>query len=256
MFGEFRGRKSGNGIDSLRVPSLAAVLLGVTLLLAVSGPFNTYGLGRFAERLVYWGGLVLTSFVLAEGLKTIIGRVSIPSAFWHELVSISLFVPLFTPILLVWTDLMFPSAVDTRPGAGRMMLYVTGICVAIEAARYGGHALWKLHLSRGPVSQKPRFAQRLPDDFDGEIFRLSGDGHYVNVSTSLGEFDVLIRLSDAVAEMDSVDGYWVHRSHWVVRAAVEDQGRERGRPVLILKNGDSVPVSAKYQPHLEEIGIL
>ncbi|MEP4197222.1 MAG: LytTR family DNA-binding domain-containing protein [Aliishimia sp.] len=104
--------------------------------------------------------------------------------------------------------------------------------------------------------EKSRFVRRLPEEFVGQILRLSGDGHYVNVSTTQGPFDVRIRLSDAVEEMDCDAGFLVHRSHWVAREAIRDAKKERGRPVLILKTGDTVPVGAKYRSQLEEAGIL
>ena len=52
-----------------------------------------------------------------------------------------------------------------------------------------------------------------------------------------------MRLSDAIGELDGIEGERVHRSWWVARAAVT--GREtRGRAVwLRLSNGLEAPVA-------------
>lgn len=245
-------------------PSLGfvALILSVTLVLSVTGPFNTFGLGSFGARLIYWGGLVVSSCVLAAGLKRALSRFSIGSVFWREATVVTAFSAIFTPFAILWTDMSFPAASDFRPETLEFFGYIMAICVAISSFRYGLPVLISALMPEvntppaEPQAAAPRFIRRLPEDFKGQVLRLSGDGHYVNVATTQGAFDVRIRFSDAVAEMDEVDGFWVHRSHWVAQAAIKQTCEERGRPVLILTNGDTVPVGAKFKPQLEHAGVL
>ena len=67
---------------------------------------------------------------------------------------------------------------------------------------------------------------------------------------------IRLRFGDAIEEMDPVDGFCTHRSHWVARQAVSGAERERGKIFLRLENGDRVPVSRTYMPDLEEAGLL
>jgi DNA-binding LytR/AlgR family response regulator len=55
-----------------------------------------------------------------------------------------------------------------------------------------------------------------------------------------------MRLSDAVAELDGIEGAQVHRSWWVARDAIADAKRGDGRATLTLKDGSEVPVSRTY----------
>jgi DNA-binding LytR/AlgR family response regulator len=54
---------------------------------------------------------------------------------------------------------------------------------------------------------------------------------------------ILMRLNDAVAELDGIAGAQTHRSWWVARAAVLSATRSGGRVNLTLKNGITAPVS-------------
>ena len=102
----------------------------------------------------------------------------------------------------------------------------------------------------------PRLLDRLPEDVAGEVFRLSGRDHHVEVVTATGTATVRMRFSDAIAEMEPVRGHCAHRSHWVSEAAIRDVERDGAKIFLRLVNDDQVPVSRKYKPHLEDAGIL
>lgn len=95
-----------------------------------------------------------------------------------------------------------------------------------------------------PPPAAPRFLQRLPAAQRGaEIFAVAAEDHYLRVFTSAGEAMILLRLSDAIAELDGIKGAQTHRSWWVARAAVVSASRADGRASLTLKNGIIAPVS-------------
>lgn len=63
-----------------------------------------------------------------------------------------------------------------------------------------------------------------------------------------------MRLSDAVAELEGIEGAQVHRSWWVARGAIAEARRGDGRATLTLKDGSEVPVSRTYARRLREHG--
>ena len=61
---------------------------------------------------------------------------------------------------------------------------------------------------------------------------------------------------DAVNEMEPVEGFCTHRSHWVTRAAVKRVERQGNRLYAALINGEMIPVSRKYRENLENAGLI
>lgn len=87
-----------------------------------------------------------------------------------------------------------------------------------------------------------RLHRRLPPGF-GPVIALKAEDHYVRVIGPERSVLLLLRLSDAVEEMDDVPGLVVHRSWWVAQAALASlQPRGRGA-MLSLTSGLAVPVA-------------
>ena len=104
---------------------------------------------------------------------------------------------------------------------------------------------------------QPRLMGRLPQAARHRILRLSGRDHQVEVTTQAGVTSLRLRLRDAIAEMEPVEGYSTHRSHWVAKDAVTGVAREGSQKLyLVLCNGDRVPVSRTYRPALEQAGLI
>jgi DNA-binding LytR/AlgR family response regulator len=83
---------------------------------------------------------------------------------------------------------------------------------------------------------------------------MTAEDHYLRIRTESGEALILMRLSDAVAACDALEGARTHRSWWVARAAVTEVRKGDGRGVLILRDGLEAPVSRTYYPALREAG--
>ena len=88
----------------------------------------------------------------------------------------------------------------------------------------------------------PALAQRLPYGH-GAIFALSMEDHYVRVHAEGGQTLLLMRMADAVALVEGLDGAQVHRSWWVARAAVTGFERRGRRLRLHLRGGLAAPVA-------------
>ncbi len=101
----------------------------------------------------------------------------------------------------------------------------------------------------------PKFLARLPLKLrGGEVWAVEAEDHYLRLHTSKGQDLILMRLADAVAELEGIEGMQVHRSWWVARDAITDARRGDGRATLTLKDGSEVPVSRTYAAQLREKG--
>jgi hypothetical protein len=155
-------------------------------------------------------------------------------------------------MLVVWlTDVI----VGGRPPPARDlpdMLWTTLlICV--------GSSLMAVLINRGvrnaapSAPPPPKFLERIPLKLrGGELWAVEAEDHYLRLHTSKGQDLILMRLADAVDELDGIDGAQVHRSWWVARDAIADARRGDGRATLTLKDGSEVPVSRPYARMLRD----
>jgi hypothetical protein len=108
---------------------------------------------------------------------------------------------------------------------------------------------------RASASARPKLLDRLPDKLRGAALEaIEAEDHYLRLYTDRGSALVLMRLSDAVAELEGLEGSRTHRSWWVARDAVIGAARGRGRATLRLKSGLQAPVSRTYAPLLRRSG--
>lgn len=118
-------------------------------------------------------------------------------------------------------------------------------------------------LSRTPVqthaapagAAPTRFPARLPPKLRGATIRaVQSEDHYLRVHTDRGSDLILMRLTDALVELEGLEGAQTHRSWWVAREAVRDVRRLDGRATLILDDGLEAPVSRRYARALRAAG--
>lgn len=128
---------------------------------------------------------------------------------------------------------------------------MTGISLLVNRKPVQSHAF-------APADAQPvAFLERLPFKYrQARILALSAEDHYLRVHTAAGETLILMRLYDAVRELEGIEGSQVHRSWWVAKEAVADIERREGRITLRLDNGLIVPVSRSYQKALKASGWL
>jgi len=98
-------------------------------------------------------------------------------------------------------------------------------------------------------------AHRRPIELCGaEVHAVQAEDHYLRLHTSKGSDLILMRLSDAIAELEGVEGAQTHRSWWVAKAAVRGARRTDGRAILLLPDGIEAPVSRNYARALRTAG--
>jgi hypothetical protein len=96
--------------------------------------------------------------------------------------------------------------------------------------------------------------RRVKPGVRGELWALQMEDHYLRVHTSNGNDLILHRMSDALAEVASLEGRQVHRSWWVARAAIAAAERDGRRLMLVLKGGLKVPVSRANVAAIKDAG--
>lgn len=227
----------------------------LVLVAAIAGPFGTFDLGGLGVRLAFWTGVVTVSSLLGHVANSIARELcGDDRPILSDAVLVSLNTAAFAPVLWAMVLAMFGA-----PGVpfASAIFYVATVTAAVAVVRrlLPGLNLRPYFWRRLP-QQQPRLARRLPDDFAGEVLRITVRDHFVDVVTTAGTHSIRLRFADAVEETEPLEGFCTHRSHWVARRAVEGVEREDGRISLRLKNGDMVPVSRGFRPALEEAGLI
>jgi DNA-binding LytR/AlgR family response regulator len=99
-----------------------------------------------------------------------------------------------------------------------------------------------------------RFLDRVPDKLKGgAIYAVQAEDHYLRIRTSKGSDLILMRLSDAIAELEGIEGAQTHR-WWVAKDGIAEVKRAEGRVALSLKDGSEAPVSRPNVRALRESG--
>jgi len=225
--------------------------VGLSSLLAVSGPFGTYA-APFLEQMAVWPLLVGTGLATGVGLRVGL-RHHLPGlGHWPRAM-------LKAAMLAV---MLAPAAFQLAKGLDRAEVQratLTGVAEAAAAVFVLSLGLSGLRVAFARGAGRARhartpFLDRLPPRRRGRVIRLSSSDHYVRVVTERGATDVLIRFADAIAELDGVDELRVHRSHWVAADAVMHLRRDRDRLFLVLRDGSEVPVSRRYRAEVAARG--
>lgn len=130
-----------------------------------------------------------------------------------------------------------------------MSVVMTALSWAIFGRRSGA--------PEAPPEARARFLERLPFRLQGgELYAVEAEDHYLRARTSKGSELILMRFSDALPELEGIEGAQTHRSWWVAKAGIADLRRSDGRAVLVLKDGAEAPVSRTHARTLRSLGWL
>lgn len=227
------------------------------LVLTLTGAFGT--LERpFGLRLAYWvfvmGVGSVWGHVCSRTLRRIGGLEDRP---WLHVLALT--AAIVGPVwVFVWiaTGLVFFNRV---PSVGHLyMLFVPVLTVtaAISTLSVFLHRERPVQTHAGPgAPARVRFLDRLPLKLRGaRLIAVESEDHYLRLHTERGSDLILMRLSDAVTELEGLEGAQTHRSWWVARDAVRGAERGDGRATLTLDGGLTAPVSRRYARALREAG--
>lgn len=259
---------------------IAAAAVG--FLLALVGAMETTQL-PFLPRLLYWEILMLSGAVVGLGVSDAVerwGRLRTRPALEMPLIAALIALPL--SLVVVGTSAIFFGIRAPGLSALSIMFGLTFIIsLAMTTLNYLLHAptpdtappravpegapaaaIQAATAAAAPpaqtVPEDTRLAQRLPLALRGlGIIALEAEDHYLRVHVRGGQSSlILLRLSDAVAELPADLGAQTHRSWWVAKDAVRAVAKADGRATLTLEGGITAPVSRSHYKTLAGSGWL
>ena len=248
------GLLKGKGRDVVR-GLIVAFVAGA--FLAFSGAFGSGGT-PMGQRLIYWismlvlGGLwghvcgaLITRFIDADA------RPWATAAILTAVITGPLTVGVWAATGLFFYQRLLPIAVlvNFLPA----VLLITAVLSALNVF-LGRETPVETHAA-APGAAPARFLERLPPRLRGtRLIAVQAEDHYLRLHTDRGSDLILMRLSDALAELEGLEGAQTHRSWWVARDAVAAVARGDGRAALTLDGGAVAPVSRRYAKALREAG--
>jgi hypothetical protein len=248
----------GNAKRGIVIATIAAVFM------ASVGALGT-GETPIVLRLTYWFLVMETGALIGIGASTGVhgwGRLRDRPFVEGGLISALIAVPL-SIVVVAATTFFFGGGFPGPVGFFSIMGVVFGVSATITAINY---ATAPVVLPVAAESASPviaplppnaaftpiRFMARLPLRLrHSRLLAIEAEDHYLRVHTDAGSDLVLMRMSDAIAEIGDVIGARTHRSWWVVRDAVVATDR---RATLSLIGGLTVPISRGARPGLAADG--
>ncbi|WP_421788441.1 LytTR family DNA-binding domain-containing protein [Hyphobacterium sp.] len=225
-------------------------LLGVGTFLAILGPYNTGGLG-WPWVWIYWTGLMALGGYSGMAVSALLDRFAPDLPVWASYTIIAFLVALpVTVAVIALQSLIGPMPpIYFWPVIYGFVLVISG---AVTLLAY-------LRDRPGQTTSTPAIGRTLTDKLPvrlrtADLFALQSEDHYLRVHTSRGDALILMRLSDAIAAAEGLEGTQTHRSWWVARAAIDHAEKSGGRAELTLTNGVTAPVSRRYYAELRDRG--
>jgi DNA-binding LytR/AlgR family response regulator len=232
------------------------IAIAMALFLSFTGAMGSQGV-PVVMRMGYWLMVMLGGTVSVQLVSLITCRFKGMEPLAEAIVQFLMAVPAVTVTVWLIEGLYFGNTLDPRmliPTAGP----VTIITFAMSALQYMGERTPRqshVHAGSGRAEPAQAFRERLPFKYQkADIHALSAEDHYLRVHTSAGQTLILMRLYDAIRELDGIEGSQVHRSWWVARDAVRNITRSDGRLTLDIKGDVEAPVSRSYAKVLKAEG--
>lgn len=252
-----------------------AVMTVIGILLALLGPFGSFQ-APFSLRLVYWLGLAWAGYACYRPIGGLISRhgaaLDLPEWALWVIACVVATVPMTG---VVWLVSALPPPLEPPSLEGWLITYgyvlaigsvVTMVFYLTQSAQRQAAAPASpqpgsapppvADIPAAPAPPAARLLSRLSPALGTDVIALEMEDHYLRVHTRAGSDLILLRMRDAVAELEGVDGAQVHRSWWVSRAAIERIERDGRNVRLVLTGGLEVPVARNMVPVLKSAGWL
>lgn len=224
------------------------------VFLALAAPFGMSPI-PLIRRLPYWVGVLVVGTLVGRGLARWFERIGwLQDRPWVEAAAlVASLTTLLTGVVWLATRAAFGAKAAASPLD--MVLPVLLVSAAMTAVNFLAQRQ-PAETHAAPVgAPPPKFLERLPPKLRGaRLYAVEAEDHYLRLHTDLGSDLILLRLSDAVAELEGLEGARTHRSWWVARDGFSDVRRGEGRATLVLRSGREAPVSRTYAKALREEG--
>ncbi|WP_428407515.1 LytTR family DNA-binding domain-containing protein [Hyphococcus sp.] len=235
-----------------------AVSLGLGALFAFLGVYDTDNL-PLGMRFVFWTSTMVTGTGAAALTGPFIFDRLLPGrhpALQLALVAAIVSFPVWAVIIGFTVGLTGRWPMNDLP---MQFLRIFAISYIVVGGGYSGARMLGL-IGGAPepsgaagVSPIPKFLERLPAKYRGAaLYAVSSEDHYLRIHTDRGEELILMRLSDAMRELEGADGLQTHRSWWVARDGVDNIARDNGKQKIVLKSGAEAPVSRSFAKAIKD----
>jgi hypothetical protein len=252
------------------IPRQLPWVLGLAVVMAVTGPFGLYATAGLGVRLVYFVTTAVLIWLQVLGCTLLLSQVE---AFqrWSVVARMALAgvlaaIPGTVEIIVLHSWLIRPTpvraALEIYPQAAFLTVAISVVIGLFIERRLHADAdnerarVAALSAADRPAGAAPDFFRRVPPALGRDLLALEMEDHYLRIHTALGSDLILLRLRDALAELGPSRGRQVHRSWWVAEGAVASPERDQRRPMLVLRNGLRVPVSKSFRDPVKQAGWL
>lgn len=255
-----RSGRTADRIQEYPARFLSVLWVISSIALAALGPFGTFERFGFVERLLNWafaiGMSILVGLAVNRAAQMLLGPGR--KRFLYDLVAVPAMMAVYSPALYLHVRLYPLTTIDLP--LTFIAVNVVAVSVILIALREMLGMYVDLHLrvraadaatvaepepegGAEVVAPAVPLIARLPEHLRGDVLHISADNHYIEVRTDRGAVSILLRMSDAVRELQGLPGLQVHRSHWVADRAVAGIRRQGNRLLVLLNCGNQVPVS-------------
>ena len=238
-------------------PAFWIVVGGMVLIAAVAGPYYTLERLNFAERLVYWGVIIGMSAVIMTFLSVLAHRVTEARGWNWALVAVLAGMAGILPVL---GTVLLAGGLATGFGSGgpgiiTLAAYVAPSVIGVTLAVNAYIEVQQNMAPAAPAAPAPPQPEavatllqgKLPHHLGREIVSVRALDHYLEVTTPKGQCMVLMRLGDAVRDLEGVNGMQVHRSWWISLDYVARVEKGANGPEIVMRDGQRVPVGRSYR---------
>lgn len=233
--------------DHLTHPTTLILLAAATGVLALTGPFETGTLMSLPSAVAYWGWMVVATYSAGFLINT-----RLTSHGWQRFAIGTATISLAVLVIVGMTNLAVFGFLPSGSAAVRFVATTLAICAIVN----GVFVQLDRASENAEPARDPALLDRLPLEKRGPLVALSVEDHYVRVRTTKGEEMVLMRLGDAIREVEPCRGVQVHRSHWVALDQVDAARREGDRAILTMHGGFEIPVSRANVAAVRDAGLL
>ncbi|WP_313330064.1 LytTR family DNA-binding domain-containing protein [Sphingobium yanoikuyae] len=242
-------------------------------IIGFMGPFGTYMRDGLPGRIGHWWLLLMGAYILVRPMIWLLRRLALR-------IDLSVSITVFSgvslcvvPLAFLWRNVGRTAFRDLDGFTGLLpfsFLCALTVLVVTHWAEQTDRRLAQRGIlpppadappaedtaATSPADPAPALRHRLSAGFAGPILALQSEDHYVRVHGAGGSELLLMRLRDAIAEMEGVAGAQVHRSWWIAHRAIL-RCDPAGRSWLItLDGGLSVPVARDSVARLQRAGFL
>lgn len=239
-------------------PVFWIVVGAAVFLTAMAGPYYTLERLSFPERLVYWGITIPLSAVIMTFLSTFAYKITEEKSLNWVIVA---FLAGLAGVVPVVGSVYLSEGIASGFKDGwlegvsfmRLAIYVApsliGVTLVVNAL-FEFRVVGQQMPTPEPEPEQPKITllqSKLPHHLGHEIVTVQAQDHYVEVTTLKGSAMVLMRLGDAVRDLEPLNGLQVHRSWWVNPAYVIRTETGKSGPELVMETGSKIPVGRSFR---------